>query len=374
MLKINDLLLFFGTTFVFAVWVMVGWPQLGQNPSFPPEVKRVQAASAFVQGGGDGHHRNGTVDATFATGATADNVIVVICSSDTSTTFTIPSGFTEIRSDNNTVPSVVSYYTVASGGETTFTCNNNATSATHAMALEYSGLDTSDLVDTTSSATGTGSGVSCPSVNPGTEDHLYITAAHINVDDNFGGSWNNSFTERIDQNTGKGPGRDRVLSGVADLRATGAQSSSATVGSSGDWLCQTIALNEPVATVISVSVSDGAVSYGLVETGTTENTLNLSDTQTITNEGNVNENFEIIGQDTACPWTLATSAGTDQYVHEFSTDSGTNWTYITTSYQQLATNVPASGTQDLDLRITAPSSTSCDSEQNVDVTIRATES
>ena len=66
----------------------------------------------------------------------------------------------------------------------------------------------------------------------------------------------------------------------------------------------------------------------------------LNDTQTLTNNGTVAEDFTIEGQNTPeCPWTLASSNGVDQYKNEFSTDGGSNWTALTTSYQSLASNV-----------------------------------
>ena len=109
--------------------------------------------------------------------------------------------------------------------------------------------------------------------------------------------------------------------------------------------------------------------------GSSKSTLSgqLNDTQTATNNGNVTEDFSIRGQDTSCPWTLAGSSGTDQYVHEFSTNDGSDWTALTTSYQTLATGVSASGTTDFDLKITIPSDTSCGDEQSVDITILAEE-
>ena len=126
------------------------------------------------------------------------------------------------------------------------------------------------------------------------------------------------------------------------------------------------------STVVSVVIStDAVVSYGTISGSA--NTITLSDTQTATNDGNVTENFSISGQNTACPWTLAASAGNDQYVHEFSTNDGSDWTLLTTSYQTLATGVAQDGTVDFDLQITIPTSSSCDDEQSVDITILAEE-
>lgn len=128
---------------------------------------------------------------------------------------------------------------------------------------------------------------------------------------------------------------------------------------------------------ISVSItSDGVISYGTLVAGASKDTTasGMNDTQTILNDGSVAEDLTIKGQDTACPWTLGTSAGTDQYVQEFSTNSGSGWTALTTSYQTLASSIASSGTQDIDLRVTVPTSTNCYSPQSVDVTVQATQS
>ncbi len=74
---------------------------------------------------------------------------------------------------------------------------------------------------------------------------------------------------------------------------------------------------------ISVSVSDGTVVYGTLPVNTAKSTLagELNDLQTATNNGNVTENFNIRGTDSGT-WTLGATAGSNVYVHKFSTNSG----------------------------------------------------
>src|SRR4051812_19098481 len=69
---------------------------------------------------------------------------------------------------------------------------------------------------------------------------------------------------------------------------------------------------------VSVSVSDGSVSYGTLATNTTKTTLSggLNDQQTATNAGNVAEDFNIKGQNST-DWTLGSTAASDQYIHKF---------------------------------------------------------
>jgi hypothetical protein len=129
------------------------------------------------------------------------------------------------------------------------------------------------------------------------------------------------------------------------------------------------------ATVISVSVSDGAITYGTIPANSTKSTCTseLNDAQTVTNNGNVTENFLIKGQNSA-NWTLAATAGSNQYVHKFlngacSTFSG--GTALTTSDQSFATGISPSGTATLNLQINTPNPSTVYTQQSVDVTITA---
>ncbi len=127
---------------------------------------------------------------------------------------------------------------------------------------------------------------------------------------------------------------------------------------------------------VSLNVSDGEIEYGTLNLDGTEDTTTngLSDSQTVTNDGNVTETFNIQGQNSS-PWTLSATAGADDYVHEFCTtdcDADPTWTALTTSDQELATGIAASGgTQVFDLKITMPSSSTSYDPQNVDVTVTA---
>ena len=127
---------------------------------------------------------------------------------------------------------------------------------------------------------------------------------------------------------------------------------------------------------VSVSVADGTVSYGTMSSNTSASTIaaDLNDTQVATNNGNITEDLNIRGTDSA-GWTLAGTAGSDQYVHRFCTSScgspPTNFTALTTSYQTLATGVTTSATRTFELRITTPNPSTVFTQQSVDVTIQA---
>lgn len=125
---------------------------------------------------------------------------------------------------------------------------------------------------------------------------------------------------------------------------------------------------------ISVSASDGTVAYGTLGVNSSAGT-NGSDTQTATNNGNITEDLLIKGANSA-NWTLGATAGTDQYVHKFCLATcaapPTNYTALTTSYQDIHEDLAASGTQTFDLYITTPTSSTSFSQQSVDITILAT--
>lgn len=147
-------------------------------------------------------------------------------------------------------------------------------------------------------------------------------------------------------------------------------------------ICATASATAPV---VSVSVSDGVVSYGTMPANTSKSTLpgELNDMQTATNDGNVVENFNIKSQDASgggCTWTLASTNGSDQYVHSFCNDTDlncssppTNYTALTSSYQTLDTGISVSGTTQFQLRLTTPNPSTCYGQQTVNVTIQATQ-
>jgi hypothetical protein len=125
--------------------------------------------------------------------------------------------------------------------------------------------------------------------------------------------------------------------------------------------------------LISVSItSDGTIAYGVLNEGESKSTIDLSDTQTVQNDGNSVANFNI---KTSAPsgWSLGLTAGPDTFVHEYSVNSGGNWTKLTTadSYQTLVGNIAVSATQNFDMRITAPNPSTSTTEKTINITIQA---
>lgn len=135
---------------------------------------------------------------------------------------------------------------------------------------------------------------------------------------------------------------------------------------------------------ISVAVADGSVAYGILDLSTSKDTTSagVNDTQIATNDGNVAEDFNIKSSDATggSGWTLAGTAGADQFKHSFCTagsgspdpcDATPTWTAMTTSYASLSTNVATSGTKSFDLKIDTPTTTSDYLEKSITVTIQA---
>jgi hypothetical protein len=126
---------------------------------------------------------------------------------------------------------------------------------------------------------------------------------------------------------------------------------------------------------ISVSVSDGTITYGTLGLSDTEDTTTagINDSQTATNDGNITEDLNIKGQNSTA-WTLSGSVGANQYKHEFCTttcDATPVWTALTTSYQTVGSGIAAAGTRVFDLKLSTPSTTASYTQQSVDVIVQA---
>ncbi|MEK7572063.1 MAG: hypothetical protein AAB553_07365 [Patescibacteria group bacterium] len=165
-----------------------------------------------------------------------------------------------------------------------------------------------------------------------------------------------------------------ITNAITDLLSNGFSVGTA-VETNENNTYQYTAWKAPVTPVISVSINtDGTVSYGTLSSGQTVSSIDLSDTQTAENDGNVAVDLNI---KTSVPngWTLGSTAGSDTFVHEFSTNSGSNWTKFITddTYQILLTNLLPAATQNFDLRFTAPNPSTSVTEKTLTITIQAVE-
>jgi hypothetical protein len=130
--------------------------------------------------------------------------------------------------------------------------------------------------------------------------------------------------------------------------------------------------------VVSVTVFPTSVDYGIVDLGSSATSVEI----TATNNGSDTENFQIKGADATggvgdTAWTLSDAVSENQYMHEFAKPtypaegSHAGWTALTTTYQELATGIPAGGTQRFKLQIWLPTSTTGYSERSTTVIILA---
>ena len=144
--------------------------------------------------------------------------------------------------------------------------------------------------------------------------------------------------------------------------------------------------HQPFAPSISITISDGTVEYGIVPKNTAKTTLSSDmppsgDMQTVNYDTNVTVNINIKGNNASgggCTWTLASSNGADQYVHQFcnATDNNcssppTNYTALTTNYQTLKSGVSGQGSVNFHLRLITPTESSCYGQQSVNVDVQA---
>ncbi|MEK7609681.1 MAG: hypothetical protein AAB470_00990 [Patescibacteria group bacterium] len=131
-----------------------------------------------------------------------------------------------------------------------------------------------------------------------------------------------------------------------------------------------------LVTVYSVSItSSGSISYGLVDLSNSTTTLNHGYTQTVQNDGNTTEKLNVKSSDATggTAWTLASSIGTNQFKHEFSTTTGSVWTVMPDSntYVTAAPSVAQSGTASFDFRLTAPSASTDYQQKSITITVQA---
>ena len=116
--------------------------------------------------------------------------------------------------------------------------------------------------------------------------------------------------------------------------------------------------------IVSVSVSDGSINYGTLALGTTANTTaeGLDDTQIATNTGTVMVDLFLFSSDAAgeeVNWTLASTAGDEQYTHAFSTNDGSTWKQLSSSVnvRRFGRDIDVGEVQSFDMKIGMPTET-----------------
>lgn len=121
--------------------------------------------------------------------------------------------------------------------------------------------------------------------------------------------------------------------------------------------------------IIALEVADGSVNYGALGPGEVKDTMQLNDMQTITNTGNVMENFLIRGKDSQ-NWRLSFNQGIDEYVHSYSKD-GVTFISVTKNDSTIRQGVQPGESQPLHLRIKGPTQSTTSAPQDVSMTLTA---
>lgn len=132
----------------------------------------------------------------------------------------------------------------------------------------------------------------------------------------------------------------------------------------------------PSSAVYSISItSSGVVSYGYVALSTASSTVGNGYTQTAQNDGNTAEKLNVKSSDATngTGWTLASSIGSNQFKHEFSTTTGSRWDVMPDSATYVVANpsVAVSGTTNFDFRLTVPSASTDYQQKSITITIQA---
>lgn len=133
-----------------------------------------------------------------------------------------------------------------------------------------------------------------------------------------------------------------------------------------------------VTATVTVSVtmdSNGTVNYSVLPAGTSKSTIELANTQTARNDGNVTETFNIktSAATGGTGWQPGATPSNDIFVHQFSTNGGGAWTTFPAaeSYQTLSAGVLPGGTKSFDLKITVPTTSTDFQAKSITVTIQA---
>ena len=136
-----------------------------------------------------------------------------------------------------------------------------------------------------------------------------------------------------------------------------------------------------VSTVATISISlntDGSVTWGVMEANTTKSTLDISDTEVVQSDSNVNIDLDIKSTNAigTTDWTLSSVAGNNLFVYENSSNGGTDWNMfvLPNSYYSFVSAMTPSSTQNIDLRITTPTVSTDFDQKTITITILASQS
>lgn len=258
----------------------------------------------------NGQTAGGTTVSATLTAATSGNTIVAVCGATTSVTLSITAGGTFTTAINEAgTPSQGIFYKVSTGGETTITCTSSASTRLGIHVYEYSGMQTTGVLDgTPGSSTGTSTSPATGSTTTTLASTVLVGGLTVAGNDAFT-TWTNTFTERNDfSNTGALASRGTYGGADRIVTATGTYSTGATIGTSANWRGQIAAFKGTVGSLSVDIVNSGGTSVASPSVGMSAVTIGF-DCQTSTGTlGTSSERIRISNTTVTPGWTVAIAA------------------------------------------------------------------
>jgi len=364
-------------------WVFSGWPQIF---NFPPKIQEAYAASPVVQTRSTTTTNGNPLTVTLPTGSSDGDLIIILLQDgaigDTWLQAAGTTGWTEMYDSSGQA----AYYKQIGASEANPAFDSLGGGRMGASALRITGHEdpATQAPEVSTGATGTSANPDPDTVTPtgGAKDYLWIA-----LDGNTDGRRTvstcpaspDAFTNLNAFASGGGGGGSTGATCEFSSNAASIDPGTFALGGSSPWEARTLVVHPGAAAVVSITVLDGVVAYGIVADNTSQDTTasGVNDTQKAVNTGDVTVDFSVQGTDSAA-WELDLAVnGTDQYTHEISTNGGTVYMFFDElSFRDFATGIPTttSQTQTFDLRILTPNPSTNFDPQNVNVTIQATAS
>jgi len=382
---------------VIFTWIFSGWPRIWQNPPIPPEIQVAWAAAAY-RSSGTFTAGTGAITPPYPAGMVANDVcLLVVTSENQAISLTTANGFVEVptwspqsagTAATNPGSRLAVFWKRTVGGDSApvvADSGNNTEGRIHC----FSGIITSGNPWDTGAGGNDSAANDTTGTIPGSTTTVANTLVVLIISTSYNGtstaqfaSWTNgdltNLLERSDNSNTANLGGGHGMATGEKANAGSYTTTTVTLANTSYKGAISLALKPAI---VSVTVSDGNVTYGTLNVNTSRSTLPAEENemQTATNNGNVTVNFNIKGT-VSSPggWTLAGTAAENVYVHKFCNDTDldcetpfTNYTALTTNYATLDTSVANAGTVDFQLRITTPTVVSSYVEQDVDVWVQA---
>jgi hypothetical protein len=130
------------------------------------------------------------------------------------------------------------------------------------------------------------------------------------------------------------------------------------------------------APAVSIAItSSGVISYGYVDLGNSTSTVGNGYTQVAKNDSAISEIINVKSSNATggTGWTLAPSAGSDEFKHEFSTTSGATWATMPDSSTYVLAHplITTNGEINFDFRLTTPVISTDYEQKSMTITVQA---